>query len=141
MPETRTPGRILLLDYVSRSALVALIRGARAVLFPSLYEGFGLPILEAMALGCPVVVSERASLPEVCGHAALYAAADNPQAWFDRFMELRNSTALRLQLTAKGKARASAYRWRASAVRYLEAMAVADGVDTQSKVVRLREFT
>jgi len=94
-----------------------------------------------MALGCPVVVSERASLPEVCGNAALYAAADNPQAWFDRFMGLRNSKALRLQLTVKGTARASAYSWRASALRYLHAMAVADGVDTETKVVRLRELT
>lgn len=138
----RTEARnIQWLGRISDNELAAVLADSLCLAFPSLTEGFGLPALEAMALGCPVVVSERASLPEVCGHAALYAAADNPQAWFDRFMELRNSTALRLQLTAKGKARASAYRWRASAVRYLEAMAVADGVDTQSKVVRLREFT
>lgn len=129
------------LGRISDGELAALLMGSLCLAFPSLTEGFGLPVVEAMALGCPVVVSERASLPEVCGNAALYAAADNPQAWFDRFMGLRNSRALRLQLTAKGKARASAYSWKASALRYLQAMAVADGIDTETKVVRLRELT
>ena len=129
------------LGRISDNELAALLMDSLCLAFPSLTEGFGLPVVEAMALGCPVVVSERASLPEVCGNAALYAAADNPQAWFDRFMGLHNSKALRLQLTVKGKARASAYSWRASALRYLHAMAVADGVDTETKVVRLRELT
>lgn len=129
------------LGRISDGELAALLMDSLCLAFPSLTEGFGLPIVEAMTLGCPVVVSERASLPEVCGNAALYAAADNPQAWFDRFLWLRNSEALRLQLTEKGKARASAYSWRASALRYLQAMAVADGIDTETKVVRLRELT
>jgi len=63
--------RILLLDYVSYSMLISLIRGARGVLFPSLYEGFGLPVLEAMSLGAPVLTSDQGSLPEVAGEAAL----------------------------------------------------------------------
>ncbi|QKC98585.1 glycosyltransferase family 4 protein [Mesorhizobium sp. NZP2298] len=129
------------LGRISDNELAALLTDSLCLAFPSLTEGFGLPVVEAMALGCPVVVSERASLPEVCGNAALYAAADNPQAWFDRFMGLRNSKALRLQLIGKGKARASAYSWRASALRYLQAMALADGIDTETKVVRLRELT
>jgi len=94
-----------------------------------------------MAVGCPVVVSDRASLPEVCENAALFAPPDDPEAWFDRFMQLRNSEALRLQMIGKGRARASAYSWRATALRYLKAMAAADGVDTETKVVRAREFT
>ncbi|QPC93114.1 glycosyltransferase family 1 protein [Mesorhizobium sp. INR15] len=129
------------LGRISDNELAALLTDSLCLAFPSLTEGFGLPVVEAMALGCPVVVSERASLPEVCGSAALYAAADNPQAWFDRFMGLRNSRALRLQFIAKGKARASAYSWRASALIYLQAMALADGIDTETKVVRLRELT
>jgi glycosyltransferase involved in cell wall biosynthesis len=64
--------RIIHLDYVTSRILVDLIRGARAVLFPSLYEGFGLPVLEAMMLGTPVVTSRTSSLPEVGGDAALY---------------------------------------------------------------------
>lgn len=129
------------LGRVCDSALAALLMDSLCLAFPSLTEGFGLPVVEAMALGCPVVVSDRASLPEVCGNAALYAAADNPDAWFDRFMSLRNSKALCRRLTEKGKARASAYSWRTSALRYLEAMAVADGIEKGTRVIRLREFT
>lgn len=63
--------RIHVYEYMSFAALISLIRGARAVLFPSLYEGFGLPVLEAMSLGTPVLTSNRGSLPEVAGDAAL----------------------------------------------------------------------
>jgi glycosyltransferase involved in cell wall biosynthesis len=64
--------RIYHFEYASLPMLVALIRGARGVLFPSLYEGFGLPVLEAMQLGTPVVTSKVSSLPEIAGDAALY---------------------------------------------------------------------
>lgn len=64
-------GRIIRLDYLPRRLLMKLVRGARAVMFPSLYEGFGLPVLEAMMLGTPVLTSDRSSLPEVAGDAAL----------------------------------------------------------------------
>jgi glycosyltransferase involved in cell wall biosynthesis len=63
--------RILRLDYVPFPALINLIRGARCLVFPSLYEGFGLPPLEAMALGTPVITSTTSSLPEVTGDAAM----------------------------------------------------------------------
>lgn len=129
------------LGRICDSELAALLMDSLCLAFPSLTEGFGLPVVEAMALGCPVVVSDRASLPEVCGNAALYAPVDNSHAWLDRFTSLRDSKALRVQLAAKGKARALAYSWRASALRYLEAMAVADGIDTETRIDRLREFT
>ena len=72
--EDRLQGRrrIYHFEYVSLPMLVTLIRGARAVLFPSLYEGFGLPVLEAMLLGTPVLTSRTSSLPEIAGDAALY---------------------------------------------------------------------
>jgi glycosyltransferase involved in cell wall biosynthesis len=108
--------------------LAALLRDSMCLAFPSLTEGFGLPALEAMAIGCPVVVSDRASLPEICGSAALFAPPDDPDAWFDRFMRLRGSPGLRLQMIEKGRARASRFSWRRTALRYLEAMAAADGV-------------
>jgi glycosyltransferase involved in cell wall biosynthesis len=129
------------LGRISDGELAALLRDSLCLAFPSLTEGFGLPVLEAMAVGCPVVVSDRASLPEVCGSAALFAPPDDPEAWFDSFVQLRGSQALRRQMIGKGRARASAYSWRATALRYLEAMAAADGVDTETKVVRVREFT
>jgi glycosyltransferase involved in cell wall biosynthesis len=69
---SRSRRRFYRLEFVSRSMLVTLIRGARAVLFPSLYEGFGLPVLEGMLLGTPVVTSRASSLPEIAGDAALY---------------------------------------------------------------------
>jgi glycosyltransferase involved in cell wall biosynthesis len=69
--EPAAKSRIRRLDHAPSSVLVSLIRGARAVLFPSLYEGFGLPVLEAMTLGTPVLTSREGSLPEVAGDAAL----------------------------------------------------------------------
>jgi glycosyltransferase involved in cell wall biosynthesis len=62
-------GRLRKYDYMPRGVLLDLVRGARATLFPSLYEGFGLPVLESMLLGTPVVTSTVASLPEVAGAA------------------------------------------------------------------------
>jgi glycosyltransferase involved in cell wall biosynthesis len=64
--------RVMVLDYVPRDMLLTLIQGARALVFPSLYEGFGLPALEAMSLGTPVIASRTSALPEVCGDAAVY---------------------------------------------------------------------
>ena len=129
------------LGRVSDTELAALLADSLCLAFPSFTEGFGLPVLEAMALGCPVVVSDRASLPEVCGNAALFASPDSPQAWLDCFTRLRDSQALRLQMTNKGRARASAYSWRATALRYLVAMATADGVNMETKVDRVGELT
>ena len=81
---TMTKQRIMQVDYAPFPLLVSLIRGAKAVLFPSLYEGFGLPALEAMTLGTPVMTSNTASMPEVVGNAALqvdpYDVRDMAQA-------------------------------------------------------------
>ena len=129
------------LGRISDSELAALLGDSLCLAFPSLTEGFGLPALEAMAIGCPVVVSDRASLPEVCGDAALFAPPDDPEAWFARFTELRSSLALQLRMVARGKERALKYSWRETAMRYLEAMAAADGVETGTRSSRVREFT
>jgi glycosyltransferase involved in cell wall biosynthesis len=127
------------LGRISDGEMAALLTDSLCLAFPSVTEGFGLPALEAMAIGCPVVVSDRASLPEVCGSAALYAPPDDPRAWFDSFVRLRNSPHLRTEMTAKGRARASAYSWRATALRYLEAMADADGLTGEPVATRVRE--
>jgi glycosyltransferase involved in cell wall biosynthesis len=89
-------------DYVPRSLLYSLIRGAKAVAFPSLYEGFGLPVLEAMSLGTPVLTSNVSSLPEVVGDAALTV---NPYDITDIAKGLRqldNDAELRTRLSALG---------------------------------------
>jgi glycosyltransferase involved in cell wall biosynthesis len=72
MPDLRRRRKVLHFGYLSSRNLQDLYRQARFLVFPSLYEGFGLPALEAMALGCPVIASNTSSLPEVCGAAALY---------------------------------------------------------------------
>jgi glycosyltransferase involved in cell wall biosynthesis len=71
--DEKTRKRLRFLGFVEREDLRRLYAGARFFLFPSLYEGFGLPALEAMTLGCPVITSNASSLREVCGDAAVYA--------------------------------------------------------------------
>ncbi len=108
--------RVHHVEYVSSSMLVTLIRGARAVLFPSLYEGFGLPVLEAMLLGTPVVTSRVSSMPEIAGDAALYV---NPYEIDDIAMAIRSITAdesLRTELSRRGRAQAELF----SVARYRE---------------------
>lgn len=106
----------------------ALLDDCLCLALPSLTEGFGLPPLEAMARGCPVVVSDRASLPEVCGPAALYAAADDPDAWLMQFDKLSASPQLQKELAIAGRERASSFSWRHAAQKYLQAMADVDGL-------------
>ena len=111
--------RIYRLQYVSIPMLVTLIRGARAVLFPSLYEGFGLPVLEAMQLGTPVVTSRTSSLPEIAGDAALYV---NPYDTDEIARAIRTIGAdqdLRAELSQRGRAQAEQF----SMARYRERVA------------------
>ena len=125
------------LGSLSDEELSALLNDCLCLAFPSFVEGFGLPPLEAMALGCPVVVSDRSSLPEVCGDAAIYASPDDPKAWFNSFVRLQTVPGLRSQMIERGRRRAAQFRWRRSAELYLTAMAVADGVkgETQSLAI------
>jgi len=81
-----------------------------------------------MALGCPVVASDQASLPEICGDAALLASAHDPHAWLASFLRLRQDGALRQGLVQRGRRRAAAYRWSDAALRYLEEMFRIDAV-------------
>jgi glycosyltransferase involved in cell wall biosynthesis len=115
-PEKR---RVRRLGYADRSALVSLIKGARAVLFPSLYEGFGLPVLEAMMLGTPVVTSRSSSLPEIGGEAVLYI---DPHDVDDIARAIRTITAdadLRAELSRRGEKQAELF----SVARYRERVA------------------
>jgi len=107
--------------------IAALLRDALCLAFPSYAEGFGLPAVEAMVWGCPVIASDRSSLPEICGDAALYASPDDPHSWRDQIMRLACNVTLRDELVARGHRQAARFRWRAAAVRYLEAMAEIDG--------------
>jgi glycosyltransferase involved in cell wall biosynthesis len=105
--------------YVSLSTLVSLIRGARAVVFPSLYEGFGLPVLEAMALGTPVVTSRESSLPEVAGDAALFVDPYDADDIARGIWTIANDADLRSELSHRGKSQAEKF----SVERYRERVA------------------
>ncbi len=104
-----TRRKIILLDYAPFRLLVSLVRGAKGVLFPSLYEGFGLPVLEAMHLGTPVMTSNTASLPEVAGDAALLVDPYDTRAMADAIQALDRQPELRAELAARGPKRAALF--------------------------------
>jgi glycosyltransferase involved in cell wall biosynthesis len=89
--------------------LMTLIRGARGVLFPSLYEGFGLPVLEAMTMGTPVVTTRASSLPEVAGEASLMVEPYDTDALRDAIIALAKDGDLAAELSRKGLAQAELY--------------------------------
>jgi glycosyltransferase involved in cell wall biosynthesis len=95
--------------YVRPSTLVTLIRGARAVVFPSLYEGFGLPVLEAMILGTPVVTSRAASLPEIAGDAALLVDPYDSRDIARAITTIVNDADLQAELARRGRAQAEKF--------------------------------
>ncbi len=99
------------LGYVSDRELKALYERATAFVFPSLYEGFGLPPLEAMSCGCPVVVARAASLPWVCGDAALYCDPHDARDLADKIRLIADDTALQADLRTRGLARAREFTW------------------------------
>lgn len=120
---------IFWLGRLSDNELAALLQDSMCLAFPSLEEGFGLPLLEAMTIGCPVVSSDRASMPEICGDAALYASPENPEAWLECFARLKNERDLRRKLKVKGSIQAARFSWFTSAELYLAAMANCDDSD------------
>ena len=105
--------------YVPDADLAALYSLADVFVFPSWLEGFGLPPLEALACGTPVVSSNRPAMPEVLGDAVLYADPRDPTAWADAVERLPGDTALRQTLVGCGLERAGRYSWRRAAVETL----------------------
>ena len=114
------PANVHLLGFVTDDDLAALYQNAQCFVFPSLTEGFGLPALEALAFGCPVIASNAASLPEVCGDAALYADPKSPRDWLDQIKRLRADPNLSQILRAEGPRRAMCFSWAKSAQLYLD---------------------
>jgi glycosyltransferase involved in cell wall biosynthesis len=108
-------GVVKALGYVPDAELPGLYAGARALAIPSLYEGFGLPCIEAMACGTPVVAADRAALPETCGGAALLADPDDAGAFADALVEAATHDATRARLTDAGRARAAGLTWNRTA--------------------------
>lgn len=96
---------------VSDAELAALRGGARALVHPAWAEGFGFPVVEAMAAGIPVVASDRAALPEVVGDAGLLVDPADPDGWAEAISTVVADDLARLELAAAGRARASRFRW------------------------------
>ena len=107
--------RIRHLDYLDRAALAGVLQRAEALVFPSFLEGFGLPVVEAMACGVPVIVSSSSSLPEVAGDAALYVDPAKPEEIAAAILRIANDPNLAACLAAAGRARAARFRWEDAA--------------------------
>lgn len=122
--------RIHLLGYVDSDDLPALYTGAAAFCFPSLYEGFGLPVLEAMACGVPVVTSNTSALPEVAGDAALLVDPTRPAEIGSALVRTLTDTSLRIDLINRGHARARTFTWEQTA---LDTLALLRQVRDQSR--------
>ena len=117
--------RIAQLGFVDDPTLAALYRNCTLLAFPSRYEGFGLPMLEAMSYGAPVVCTTAASLPEVGGDAAAYAAPNDPRALAAVMEEVLEDNAYSEDLRRRGPQRAATFTWEATAERTLAAIELA----------------
>jgi glycosyltransferase involved in cell wall biosynthesis len=121
LPE-RTRRRIVVTGFVSERDKVALLSGAEALLYPSLYEGFGLPVVEAMACGTPVLTSNVAALVETAGDAALLVDPGSTEAIAEGMQRLLGDAELRESLRTAGLARAAAFTWEETARRTAEVL-------------------
>lgn len=118
--EARAEGWLHHPGYVPNEELAALFRHALLLAFPSYYEGFGLPVLEAFAAETPVVASDLPVLREVAGDAALFAPPDRPEVWARRLAQLATDPDLRERLSARGRARATRFSWRQAAEEHAQ---------------------
>lgn len=114
--------RVLFPGYVPDEDLSALLTGAALFAFPSLYEGFGLPVLEAMACGAPVVCSDAGSLPEVAGDAAILVPPTDTEALAAAMNRVLADEGLRAELVRRGRERARLFTWRRCAEEILKAL-------------------
>jgi glycosyltransferase involved in cell wall biosynthesis len=110
---------------VAEAELPALYSAATLFAFPSLHEGFGLPVLEAMACGTPVVVSDASSLPEVVGDAGVLVAPLDVEAWSNAMVMLLGDDDARRRARAAGLARSARFSWRGTATATTAAYAAA----------------
>lgn len=132
----QTPENVRLLGRISDNDLAAALQTARCLLFPSRIEGFGLPAVEAMIHGCPVVASTSPCLPEIAGDAALYADPDDADGWVAQIAKLHSSEVLRADMARKGASQAERYSWREIARTYLRLMAEADARKFNNSLAR-----
>lgn len=114
-------GRVVFPGYLGDGDLAALVAGAAAFVYPSLYEGFGLPALEAMAAGIPVVAGRAGALPEVLGEAPIWCDPKDTGSITAALQAVMNDTSERMRAVQAGKARAALYNWGETARKTVEA--------------------
>jgi alpha-1,3-rhamnosyl/mannosyltransferase len=113
---------VRVLGYVPDDLIPALFAGARAFLFPTLFEGFGLPLLEAMASGTPVLGGDNSSMPEIVGDAGLLVDARDDDAIAAVIARLAADAALRDELRVRGLSRAAEFTWERAAAQTLASL-------------------
>lgn len=109
--ELKIDDYVTLYDHVSMAEICCFYAEAAVFVFPSLYEGFGLPIIEAMACGCPVITSDNSSMPEAAGDAALLVAADDVEGLSNKLREILISTDLKSEMVGKGMEHSQNFTW------------------------------
>jgi len=125
--ETAQLERLQFLGYVPDGSLRALYENAAAFVHPSLYEGFGIPPLEAMALGCPVIAAQAASIPEVCGPAALYFEPHDAEGLARAIQRVLSAPEERERLRGLGREQLAQHGWSACALAFLRLLASVPG--------------
>lgn len=125
--------RVIMTGFVSEDDLIALHSGAEIFVFPSLYEGFGLPPLEAMQFGVPVVCSDRASLPQVCGDAAEYCDPEKPEDISRAISSILTSPEHRQALIVKGTENLKRFSWKAMTSQILDILNMVCNNSSQTK--------
>ncbi len=121
------PANVVFAGAASDAGLRALYEQAVCLAFPSLLEGFGIPPLEAMSLGCPVIASPRAAIPEVCGDAATYLDPHDAAAWAAEMIRHAEDPALHHNAATAGLAQAAKFSWRESARQLLRVISEHNG--------------
>jgi glycosyltransferase involved in cell wall biosynthesis len=131
----RLDSAIHILDYVDKEDLLGLYKCAKALVFPSLFEGFGIPLLEAMTSGCPIIASNTTSIPEVAGDAALLFDPKNPQSICDAMHRIINDDTLRENLIRNGKNQVTKYSYEKVARMHLDLFTSAYGMAKEEKTI------
>jgi glycosyltransferase involved in cell wall biosynthesis len=112
--------RVIFTGFISDEALDSLLRCTHFLIYPSFYEGFGIPVLEAMRMGTPVITSNLTAMPEVAGGAALLVDPNDEKNITETMIRLLSDEGLREELIRKGTKRATAFSWERTAKQYIE---------------------
>lgn len=122
LEKRKNEGEVILAGYVPDGALPAIYAGADMLVFPSLYEGFGIPIVEAMAAGCPVVTSDRGAMAEIAHGAALLVDPTDDSAIAQAIVSIHTDGSLKSGLVSEGRTRSRDFSWRSTGARLKEAL-------------------